>query len=83
MAAIDIETKNQKYIISIDRNMMDSNAFYAFFERLRTEFLAQKMNTDEADLMSLSEEIKTNWWQRNQTKILDIVKQRTDNQAYE
>lgn len=80
MIPIVLETTDQKYFISIDRSLMDSEAFYAFFERIRTEFLAQQMNTDETDLMALSDEIKSNWWQKNQKKILNIVSQHTEKQ---
>ena len=73
MTAITLETTDQKYLISIDRSLMDKPAFYAFFDRLRTEALANQMNTDEADLMALSEEIKANWWAANQTKILNRI----------
>ncbi len=78
MNTISLETTDQNYNISIDRESMDSSTFYAFFERLRTEFLAQKMNTDESDLMVLSEEIKANWWKKNQEKILKIVSQQSE-----
>ena len=80
MNTISLETTDQNYNISIDRESMDSSTFYAFFERLRTEFLAQKMNTDESDLIALSEEIKANWWQKNQEKILKIVSQQPGKQ---
>ena len=80
MNAISLETTDQKYLISIDREGIDQPAFYAFFERLRIELLAQKMNTDETDLMNLSDEIKENWWQKNQEKIVKIVTQHTDSQ---
>jgi hypothetical protein len=73
MSAITLETTNDKYLISIDRTLMDKPAFRAFFERLRVEFLADKMNTDEADLMALSEEVKANWWAANQERILDRI----------
>jgi hypothetical protein len=81
MATIDLETTSRKYLISIDREQMDSETFYAFFEQLRTEFLAQKMNTDENDLLALDEEIKQSWWQKNQSKILNKIQQYTDNQG--
>ena len=67
--AITLETNDQKYLISIDRTFMDQNSFYTFFEKLRTEFLAQKMNTDESDLNQLDDEIKISWMQKNQGKI--------------
>lgn len=73
MNEITVETTDEKYLISIDRTLMDKPTFRAFFERLRVEFLADKMNTDEADLTALSEEIKASWWATNQNQILDKI----------
>jgi hypothetical protein len=73
MNAITIDTTDQKYLISIDRSLMDKPTFWAFFERLRTEALADQMNTDEADLLALSEEVKANWWAVNGEKILNKI----------
>ncbi len=69
MSEITLETTADKYLISIDRTLMDKPTFRAFFERLRVEFLADKINTDESDLMNLSEEVKANWWAQHQEKI--------------
>ena len=62
MRNISLETTEQNYLITIDRELMDKEAFYSFFERLRLEFLSKKINADENDLLNLSEEIKFNWW---------------------
>lgn len=77
MSAITLDTTEQQYIISIDRNLMDKPAFRLFFERLRTEALADQINSDETDLMALSEEIKADWWAANGTKILDRIEKYT------
>lgn len=73
MTAITVETTDQKYLISIDRSLMDKPSFYAFFERLRLEALAHQIETNETDLMALSEEIKANWWAKNQAKITSQI----------
>ncbi len=70
MKAITVETTDHKYLISIDRSLMDKPTFYAFFERLRVEALANQLTTDETDLMALSEEIETNWCAANGPDIL-------------
>ena len=69
MSAITIETTPDKYLITIDRTLMDKPTFRAFFERLQLETLADKMDTDEADLMNLSKEINANWWAKHQIEI--------------
>ena len=73
MSEITVETTNEKYLISIDRALMDKPTFRAFFERLRVELLADKMDTDESDLVALGEEVKASWWANNQNQILDKI----------
>ena len=73
MSQITLETTADKYLITVDRTLMDKPTFRAFFERLRLEVLADKMNTDETDIMVLSEEIKTNWWVKHQTEIEEKI----------
>lgn len=73
MNAITVETTDQKYLITIDRTLMEKPAFRAFFERLRVEALADQLTTDETDLLALSEEIKTTWWATNQDTILNRI----------
>lgn len=52
MSEITLETTADKYLISIDRTLMDKPTFGAFFERLRLEVLTNNMNADERDLVS-------------------------------
>lgn len=73
MSEITVETTDEKYLISINRSLMDKPTFRAFFERLRVELLADKMNTDESDLLALGEEVKASWWVNNQNQILDKI----------
>ncbi len=73
MSAITLETTPDKYLITIDRALMDKPTFRAFFERLRLETLADKMDTDETSLMNLSEEIKANWWAKHQAEIKEKI----------
>lgn len=77
MKNISLEVTNENYLITIDRNLMDKESFYAFFERLRTEYLAKKMNTKENNLMLLSEEIKTNWWKKNESQLMEKIQNYT------
>ena len=73
MSQITLETTADKYLITVDRTLMDKPTFRAFFERLRLEVLADKMNTDETDLLALSEEVKTNWWAKHQAEIEEKI----------
>ena len=73
MNALTVETTEQSYLIRIDRSLMDKPAFYAFFQRLRAEALADQLQTDEADLLALSEEIKANWWAKHEAAILNRI----------
>ncbi len=40
MKNISFETTDQNYLITVDRELMDKDAFYSFFEKLRIEYLA-------------------------------------------
>ena len=70
MNAITVNTTPDKYLISIDRTLMDKPAFRTFFERLRLEVLADSMDTDEADLQQISEKIKEGWWLKNKEAVM-------------
>lgn len=83
MEALTLETTETQYRLSVDKEAIDPDVFYDVVERLRVEVLAQKMNTDEADLMQLADEIKSGWWQRNQEWVMEKIRQYEASQAPE
>lgn len=81
METLTLETTETQYRLAVDKNAIDPDVFYDVVERLRVEVLAQKMNTDEADLMQLAEEIKADWWQQNQGWVMEKIRQYEATQA--
>ncbi len=63
--AINIETNSENFVISISRNVIDQATLFRLVARLRLEFLLNKGAIDE-NIETVSEEIKTDWWQRNE-----------------
>ena len=63
--AINIETNSDNFVISISRNAIDQATLFRLVARLRVEFLLNKGAIDE-NIESVSEEIKADWWQRNE-----------------
>ena len=64
MQAITIHSNKDQYIINIDKKRFDQDTLLKMMEWLRLEELAMKMNTDET-ILDISEEIKSDWWERN------------------
>ncbi len=69
MKAISIESQPDRFLISIDKRVMDKDALIRLVERLRLEFLASQVDFDE-DMMHLGEEIKQEWWGKNKEKYI-------------
>lgn len=63
--AINIETNSENFVISISRNAIDQTTLFKLVARLRLEYLLNKSAIDE-NIEQISEEIKTEWWQRNE-----------------
>lgn len=63
--AINIETNSDNFVISISRNAIDQTTLFKLVARLRLEYLLNKGAIDE-NIEQISEEIKAEWWQRNE-----------------
>ncbi len=63
--AINIETNSDNFVISISRNAIDQTTLFKLVARLRLEYLLNKSAIEE-NIEQISEEIKTEWWQRNE-----------------
>ena len=64
MNAIEVQTNSDRYIISIDKSLMDKDILFSFLERLKLEQLARKVNFDES-ILEIGDEINNNWWKNN------------------
>jgi hypothetical protein len=69
MEAINIQSTEEKYVISIDKNAVDKDFLFDLLERLSIENLAQKVNMDDS-IIDLGEDIKKEWWQNNKDRFL-------------
>lgn len=70
MTGIELDTQNDKYLISIDKSMFDKEWLVKLLENLRVEELARKFDFDES-IETLGEEIKANWWEKNKKRFIN------------
>ena len=69
MQAIDLQTTNDKFLISIDKNLVDKEFLLDLIEKIRLESLVRKVDFDES-IEDLGEEIKADWWQKNKDRFI-------------
>ena len=72
MNAIEVQNKPDRYIISIDKSLMDKDILFTFLERLKLEELARKVSFDES-FIEIGEEINKNWWKNNKSRFIPEV----------
>jgi hypothetical protein len=70
MTGIQLNTQNDKYLISIDKSMFDKEWLVKLLENLRVEELARKFDFDES-IETLGEEIKADWWAKNKKRFIN------------
>ena len=69
MQAINVETTADRFLISIDKNLVTKEMLLRLLNQLRQESLAQRVDFDES-IEDLGEEIKDSWWQQNKERLL-------------
>ena len=70
MEVFEVESKNDKLIITIDKSSVDTAFLSDILKRLRIEQLIIKAEFDE-DILELSETIKRDWWAKNKETFLE------------
>ncbi len=70
MTSINLDTQNDRYLISIDKAVFDKEWLLKLLENLRIEELTQKFDFDE-DIEDLGEEIKADWWAKNKQRFIN------------
>jgi hypothetical protein len=70
MTGIQLNTQNDKYLISIDKSMFNKEWLVKLLESLRVEELARKFDFDES-IETLGEEIKADWWAKNKNRFIN------------
>jgi hypothetical protein len=69
MQAIDLQTNEDKFLISIDKNSVDKEFLLGLIEKIRLETLVRKADFDES-VEDLGEEIKAVWWEKNKDRFI-------------
>lgn len=69
MQAIDLQTTEDKFLISIDKNSVDKEFLLGLIEKIRLETLVRKADFDES-VEDLGEEIKAVWWKKNKDRFI-------------
>ncbi|WP_153800143.1 hypothetical protein [Foetidibacter luteolus] len=65
MENILLEEKDNRYIISIDKDSVEAGTIMNFVDQVRVEQLSKKADYDEEKIMALEKEIKQAWWEKN------------------
>lgn len=73
MNAINIETTPDKYLISVDRNLLNKDFVLSLVEKLRLEHLAEKVDFDHG-IEETGKAIKAEWWAKNKQRFLGTKK---------
>jgi len=69
MQAIDLQTTDDRFLISIDKNLVDKEFLLDLIEKSRLESLVRKVDFDES-IEDLGEEIKADWWRKNKDRFI-------------
>ena len=70
MQVIDLQTASDKFLISIDKRLVGKELLLNLVEKIRLEYLAQKVDFDES-VEELGEEIKDDWWRKSKPKFIN------------
>ena len=70
---LEVSRQGKKILISIDQDMISSDSFLKFMERMKVEEIARKSRLTEEDAMSIAEEMKADWWNKNKDRLLDGI----------
>lgn len=69
MDAITLETQDDRFIISIDRDYLDKETLTRLIDQIKIEHLVQKADFDES-IEELGSKIKADWWEKNKDRFL-------------
>ena len=69
MKSITIDSSDDRFIISIDKKLINKDLLLQFLDNLRMEFLARKVGFDK-DIEDLGEEINEEWWEKNKDRFI-------------
>jgi len=71
MIGLEIDSTEDKFSISLDKNIFDKEIIISIIERLKVESIAKEVDFSE-NIIDVSNDIKTNWWKENKVSYLDL-----------
>lgn len=69
MDTVSLETTDDKFLISIDKTVVDKDFVMQLIERIRPKYPAQKVNFSN-DIVAEGQRIKSEWWQKNRKRLV-------------
>lgn len=67
---LEVSRQGKKILIAIDEDMLSNEYFLEFLERMKLEDIARKSRLTEDDAMTIANEMKEDWWQKNKSELL-------------
>lgn len=68
------QTTNTMVTLSFSKEFLSSSEVIKFIEILRVKELLSKSQLTTEDALKLDEELKEEWWQKNQARFLEKIK---------
>jgi len=68
------QTTNTTVNLSFSKEFLSSSEVVKFIETLRIKELLSKSKMTEEQALQLDEEMKEEWWQKNQARFLEKIK---------
>lgn len=68
------QTTNTTVNLSFSKEFLSSSEVVKFIETLRIKELLSKSQMTEEQALQLDEEMKEEWWQKNQARFLEKIK---------
>lgn len=69
MKSISVDTLEDKFVVSIDKKMINKEQLLQFIDNLRVEFLVKEAKFDD-DIEIIGEELKQAWWDKNKNRFI-------------
>jgi len=69
MRKVTVQSSDDQFIVSIDKDAINKEALLQFIDNLRLESLAEKVDFGK-DIEELGEEMKKEWWQTNKDRFI-------------
>ena len=78
---IDVKINNDNILIQIPKNLISNSYLEKFLARLEVEEIAEKNAMTDEQAWNLSEEVKENWYKKNEKKLSNIIKKYEKNRS--